>query len=194
MNQPKEEVWISKIQNGDPKAFEMLFHRYYGNLCLFATKILNNDKAAEEVVQNFFVKLWEKKEQINIDTSLQNYLFRSVKNHCLNHIKHNVIKENYIKLKEKEIELETDYDAHFLEVDLAKKIEESIHSLPEKRREIFQLSRKEGLKYREIAEKLNISIKTVEAQMGLAIKGLREKLKDYKSFLMLFCAFYKKIN
>ena len=79
-------------------------------------------------------------------------------------------------------------------MDLLQKIEESIDSLPEKRREIFRLSREEGLKYREIAEKLNISIKTVETQMGLAIKTLREKLKNFKSFLMLFLYFPKKIN
>jgi RNA polymerase sigma-70 factor, ECF subfamily len=72
---------------------------------------------------------------------------------------------------------------------LAKKIEESIQSLPEKRREIFRLNRKEGLKYREIAEKLNLSIKTVEAQMGLAIKSLRENLKDYYPFLFLISFF-----
>lgn len=194
MNLPEEKAWLNKIKKGDQKAFEMLFHRYYRNLCLYATKILNNDKAAEEVVQNFFVKIWEKKEEINIDTSLKNYLFKSVKNHCLNYIKHNIIKENYTKTKEWENQKDADLETHFFEVDLAKKIEESINSLPAKRQEIFRLSRQDGLKYKEIAQKLNISVKTVEAQMGLAIKNLREKLKDYKSFLMLFYAFYQKIN
>ncbi len=192
MNLPQERAWLKKIQKGDQEAFEMLFHAYYGNLCLYASKILNNEHMAEEVVQDFFVKLWEKKEQISIDTSIKNYLFKSVKNQCLNFIKHNVIKENYIKTKEVDIQQNINYEEHFIEVDLAKKIEESINSLPEKRREIFRLSREEGLKYREIAEKLNISVKTVEAQMGLAIKNLREKLKNYKLFLMLFCTFYNK--
>jgi RNA polymerase sigma-70 factor (ECF subfamily) len=194
MNQPEEKIWMKKIQSGDAKAFEMLFHQYYGHLCLFATKILNNDAAAEEVVQEFFVKIWEKKEQLSIETSVKNYLFRAVKNQCLNYIKHNFVKENYIKTKENENQLEIDFEENYVEVDLAKKIKESIDSLPEKRREIFRLSREEGLKYREIAQKLNISIKTVEAQMGLAIKNLREKLKDYNHFLMLFCTFCKKAD
>lgn len=194
MNQPEEKIWMKKIQSGDAKAFEMLFHQYYGHLCLFATKILNNDAAAEEVVQEFFVKLWEKKEQLSIETSVKNYLFRAVKNQCLNYIKHNFVKENYIKTKENENQLEIDFEENYVEVDLARKIKESIDSLPEKRRDIFRLSREEGLKYREIAQKLNISIKTVEAQMGLAIKNLREKLKDYNHFLMLFCTFCKKAD
>jgi RNA polymerase sigma-70 factor (ECF subfamily) len=194
MNQPEEKIWMKKIQSGDAKAFEMLFHQYYGHLCLFATKILNNDAAAEEVVQEFFVKIWEKKEQLSIETSVKNYLFRAVKNQCLNYIKHNFVKENYIKTKENENQLEIDFEENYVEVDLAQKIKESIDSLPEKRREIFRLSREEGLKYREIAQKLNISIKTVEAQMGLAIKNLREKLKDYNHFLMLFCTFCKKAD
>lgn len=192
MEIPEEKVWLKKIQSGDSKAFEMLFHRYYGNLCLYATKILSDDTAAEEVVQDFFVKFWEKKEQTNIDTSIKNYLFRSIKNQCLNFIKHSVIKKNYIKNQEIDFQPNVDYEDSFIEVDLAKKIEESINSLPKKRREIFKLSREEGLKYREIAERLNISIKTVEAQMGLAIKNLREKLKDYDTFLILFYVFYKK--
>ncbi|MCG6190758.1 RNA polymerase sigma-70 factor [Maribellus maritimus] len=194
MNPPEEKAWMKKIQTGDQKAFEMLFHKYYGNLCLYATKILNNNEAAEEVVQDFFVKFWGKREQINIDTSIKNYVFRSIRNLCLNHIKHNDVKENYIKNSENDIQSNIDFEEHFIEVDLVQKIEESINSLPEKRREIFRLSREEGLKYREIAEKLNISIKTVEAQMSLAIKNLREKLKDYKHFLMLFFILFKRTN
>lgn len=194
MNFPEEKVLLDKIKAGDNKAFEILFHNYYGNLCLYASKFLNNDSAAEEIVQEIFVKFWEQKKQIKIETSLKSYLFRSVKNQCLNYIKHNIIKERYQKNKGEQLQSDIDFEDHFIEVDLIKKIEESINSLPEKRREIFRLSKEEGLKYREIAEKLNISIKTVEAQMGLAIKNLREKLKDYKSFLMLFCAFYKKTD
>jgi RNA polymerase sigma-70 factor (ECF subfamily) len=194
MNLPEEETWMKKIKAGDSKAFETLFHKYYGNLCLYATKILNNNEDAEEIVQDFFVKFWEKKEQINIDTSIKNYLFRSIKNQCLNYIKHNIKKENYIKHKEPDIQSNTNFEDNFIEVDLAQKIEAGINSLPEKRREIFRLSREEGLKYREIAQKLDISIKTVEAQMGLAIKNLREKLNDYRQFMILFCAFCKKTN
>ena len=80
MNQQEEKLLFERIKKSDEKAFEILFHRYYGYLCLFATKIINDDVAAEEIVQDFFVKLWDKRENIHIESSIKNYLFRSVKN------------------------------------------------------------------------------------------------------------------
>jgi RNA polymerase sigma-70 factor (ECF subfamily) len=182
MNQPEEKVLFERIKKGDEKAFEIFFHRYYGHLCSFASKFINDDVAAEEIVQEFFVKLWEKREQIFIETSIKNYLFRSIKNLCLNFIQHNKTKIRHAQIILSEVENNFSDDGNYPEIDLAEKIEESINSLPDKRREIFRLSRQEGLKYHEIAQKLNISIKTVETQMTLAIKTLREKLKNYSSF------------
>jgi RNA polymerase sigma-70 factor, ECF subfamily len=186
MNQPEEKDLFERIKKGDEKAFEKLFHKYYGHLCLFATKIINDDDSAEEIVQELFVKLWEKREQISIETSLKNYLFRSVKNLCLNFIQHNKTKIQHAQIVLSEVESNFSDDDVYPEIDLAFKIEESINSLPEKRKEIFRLSRQEGLKYHEIAEKLNISIKTVETQMSLAIKTLRDKFKKYNTFFYTF--------
>jgi RNA polymerase sigma-70 factor, ECF subfamily len=183
MDRQEEHILFEKIKAGDEKAFEALFRRYYAHLCLYATQILKNPSAAEEIVQELFVRFWEKREETEIETSLKNYLFRAVKNHCLNYIKHNQIKREYSQkfLAENEpFSAEYDFES---QTELFRKIEESISALPEKRQEIFRLSRQEGLKYREIAEKMNISIKTVETQMGLAIKTLREKLRD---FLIIF--------
>jgi RNA polymerase sigma-70 factor (ECF subfamily) len=192
MNSTEEKILFEKIKNNDEKAFEKLFHMYYGQLCLFASRILQDDIAAEEIVQDFFVKLWEKRKEFSIETSVKSYLYRSVRNLCLNLIEHNNIKlrhaQSVLATHEQHI---SDGDG-FTEIDLAKKIEESIQALPEKRREIFRLSREQGLKYREIAEKLNISVKTVEAQMGLAIKTLREKLKYFRANLLLFLSLNKK--
>lgn len=184
MNPFEEKSLFEDIQKGNESAFEELFHAYYGYLCAFANKIIEDEIAAEEIVQDFFVKLWDKKENLNIDSSIKNYLFRSVKNLCLNYIKHNNVKTQYARHIITEAENKA-YRDNFFEPDLVKKIEQSIESLPEKRRKIFRMSREEGLKYREIAEKLKISVKTVEAQMGLAIKTLRDKLKDYNTFLFL---------
>ena len=186
MNQPEEKDVFERIKKGDEKAFEILFRKYYGHLCLFATKIINDDVAAEEIVQDFFVKLWEKREQLFIETSIKNYFFRSVKNLCINFIQHNKTKLRYAQIVISEVENQFTDDNNYPEIDLTLKIEESINSLPEKRREIFRLSRQEGLKYHEIAQKLNISIKTVETHMSLAIKTLREKLKNYSSFFTFF--------
>ena len=186
MNQPEEKVLFDRIKKGDVKAFEMVFNKYYGHLCSFAAKFITDNVAAEEIVQDLFVKLWEKREQLSIETSLKNYLFRSVKNLCMNYIQHNKTKIRHAEIVLSEVENNFTDDDSYPEIDLAFKIEESINSLPEKRREIFSLSRQEGLKYHEIAQKLNISVKTVETQMSLAIKTLRDKLKKYNTFFYTF--------
>jgi RNA polymerase sigma-70 factor (ECF subfamily) len=185
MDRQEEADLFEKIKDGDEKAFERLFHCYYSHLCLFAEHYVHNHAEAEEIVQDIFVSIWEKKEKIAITTSVKNYLFRSVKNNCLNYIKHNQIKNQYADKLLSESRPEDPGDSDFIESGLLQKIEECINSLPEKRREVFRLSREEGLKYREIAEKLNISVKTVETHIGLSIKTLRDKLNQFMSFILL---------
>lgn len=179
MTKNEEHILFEKIKTGDEKAFEALFRHYYPHLCLYATRVLKNATAAEEIVQELFVRLWEKRRETEIETSVSNYLLRAVKNHCLNYLKHNQIKRDYSQKILAETETIPPDDDFETQTGLFQKIEESIAELPEKRQEIFRLSRQEGLKYREIADKLNISIKTVETQMGLAMKTLREKLRDF---------------
>ena len=180
----EDAVLFKKIKQDDKKAFEALFHRYYGILCHYAAQLTKNETEAEEIVQELFVRFWEKREKIQIDTSLKNYLFRAVKNQSLNYIHHSQIKNQYAKKVFLDAEAKNTDEFNYAETGLLQKIEESINSLPEKRQKIFRLSRQQGLKYREIAEKLNISVKTVETQMGLAIKTLRKKLKHYSGILL----------
>lgn len=183
MDRQEEHILFEKIKTDDEKAFERLFRHYYPHLCLYATQILKNPLAAEEIVQELFVRLWERRKETEIESSLKNYLLRAVKNLCLNFIKHNQIKNEYFQKILAENEPISSDDNFENQTELFQIIEKSISELPAKRREIFRLSRQEGLKYREIAEKMNISIKTVETQMGLAMKTLREKLRD---FLIIF--------
>jgi RNA polymerase sigma-70 factor, ECF subfamily len=166
---------LKKATRRHLKRFSGLIIHFY---VIMPPSCLKRPSAAEEIVQELFVRLWEKREDTHIETSVKNYLFRAVKNHCLNYIRHSKIKDEYFRISSvgTNIFSEEDYDS---QTELMQKIEESIASLPEKRREIFRLSRQEGLKYREIAAKLNVSIKTVETQMGFAIKSLREMLKDF---------------
>ncbi len=185
MNSEKEKQLFELMKNNSKIAFEKLFHTYYGHLCLYAARILRNDDSAEEIVQVFFVNLWEKRDQLSIETSVNNYFFRSVKNLCLNNIQHNKTRLRYAQSILSDPSYNLTEENNFVAIELAEKIEESIRSLPEKRQNIFRLSRQEGLKYREIAEKLNISIKTVETQMGLALKTLRDELKNYATFFIL---------
>lgn len=180
MAEPDDKAFFIRIQNGDKKAFKVLFESYYPSLCVYAYRLVNENETAEEMVQQLFVKIWEKRSSLKIESSVKQYLFRSLHNQCLNYIQHQKIKLQYAQRMIEELKREPDPAEYFLEPGLAQKIEESINSLPKKRREIFRMSREEGMKYKEIARKLNISVKTVEAQMGLALKNLREKLKDFK--------------
>lgn len=174
------------IKQSDKKSFETLFKAYYAPLCQFSRKYVKDKDDCEEIVQGFFLKLWDKRVELDINQSVKNYLFSSIRNRCLNHIKHEKIKLEYQSEILKNPDGHIDTTNFIMEVDLIDKIDQSIAALPARRREIFVLSREHGLKYREIADQLGISIKTVETQMGQALKELRENLKDYKRLLISF--------
>ncbi|MHA7110834.1 RNA polymerase sigma-70 factor [Sunxiuqinia elliptica] len=192
MKTPDENTLFNQLKQGDEKAFELLFNTYYSSLCLFAHHYLNDQEKAEEIVQELFVNLWSKRKKLNIDNSVKNYLFRSVRNQCLNQIQHRKIKDKHAQFVKENFSQEVHESDYFLEVGLSEKIEASIESLPEKRKQIFKLSREQGLKYKEIAQQLGVSVKTVETQMGLALKQLREKLKDYKDYFIIGLHLLKK--
>lgn len=177
---------FERIKNGDEHAFRNLFEVYYPSLCNYASYLLNDADMAEEVVQGLFVKIWEKRTTLTIETSLRNYLFRSVKNLCANlAAQHKVRQLHAGKIRESLQTSEDAADAFLLDAETALRIENAVNSLPEKRREIFRLSREEGLTYLQIAKQLNISVKTVENQMGFALKSLREQLRNFL-FLFIF--------
>ena len=187
-----KELYL-KLKGGDEEAFQTLFLKYYSAMCRFANQLLNDRELAEEIAQDMFVKIWEKRAFLNIETSVKHYFFRSVRNHCLNHIQHEKIKKQYANKIMEAAHQEINTEQYYLEIDLVKRIEKSIASLTPKRMEIFRLSREQGLKYKEIADKLGISVKTVEAQMGLALKYLREDLKDFSNYLLTLFVLLKKI-
>lgn len=165
--------------------FEQLFKKHYRQLHAYAATIIKDSDEAEEKVQHVFYKLWEKRDTLAELESVSAYLYRSVHNECLNYLKHNKVKKVY--------------EAHALHTgnviapttdtattrELEAKIDDALNSLPEQCRTIFQMSRYEELKYREIADQLGLSIKTIENQMGKALKILRTKLADYISVWLL---------
>jgi RNA polymerase sigma-70 factor, ECF subfamily len=190
MNSDEEKIILKELSNGDAKSLKILFDTFYQSLCNYAFQFLNDYDMAEEVVQNLFVKIWEKRSTLDIETSVKNYLFRSVRNQCINLIQHEKVKQLHAQKIKEALFTEEASESYYMEAEMAARIESAIETLPEKRREIFRLSREEGLKYREIAEKLEISIKTVETQMGLALKTLRDK---FRNSLLLFI-FFRKIS
>ncbi len=176
---PETEA-LEALRHGDERAFERIFRQYYQSLCRYAIRMLQEQEGAEEIVQDMFCKLWESRDTVNIDTSLKSYLYRAVHNRCLNQIKHINIRENYKNHNQERINHEEQhFSEHYEQFELQQQIERAIQSLPTERQRIFRMSRFDGMKYREIADELGISVKTVEAQMGKALKSLRENLSDY---------------
>lgn len=171
---------IEDIRDGKEGAFEKLFKRYYKNLCVYALKYIPDELIVEDLVQEMFQKLWEKRDNFYITTSLDSYLFRSIHNLAINYINHEKIKNGYKDrvIKGYKEKVYNDDNAYW-ELDLETIVNKNIEDLPDRRRQIFKMSRFEDMKNQEIADKLNVSIKTVEAQMTQAIKFLRDRLKDY---------------
>lgn len=176
-----EQLIIQRLSSGDLVTYEKVYKTYYNMLYSYAYTMLKNELLAEEVVQSLFLKLWEKKETISIQTSLKAYLYRSVYNACLNMIKHEKTKQQYQQHAVHDMKhTPTDNPHQFAAFkNLEVRLRQALNELPEQCRTVFQLSRFEELKYREIAERLQISEKTVEHHMGKALKQLRIKLADF---------------
>jgi RNA polymerase sigma-70 factor (ECF subfamily) len=180
----KEKNMAGKL---DKPGFEELFRSFFPGLVLFARKYVPDQDTATEIVHNVFLNLWEKRENIDTSSSMKSYLFTSVYNRCLNHIrdqkKFDKDESHLQRLDSHEFADGTD---HLEEQELEQRIFDALQALPVKCREVFTLNRFEGLKYTEISEKLGISVKTVEAQISKALKILREKLIDYLTIIIMF--------
>ena len=179
MNLSEKKI-LSRIKKGSINEFEALFKEYYERLCAFGIKYVKNIEQAEEVVQDTFFNIWKNRETLNIKTSLKSYLYTAVRNNCL----------QKLRTRSLDIKYENYYKSHYTNEsispadelnakELSNVIDKALNSLPERCKVIFEMSRNEGLKYHEIAKKLSISIKTVEANMGKALKHFRMYLKEY---------------
>ncbi|MEZ4850013.1 MAG: RNA polymerase sigma-70 factor [Bacteroidia bacterium] len=169
--------------------FESLFKLHFQFLCNYARQYVGDMDAAEEITQNVFIKLWEKREEIDPEKSVRAYLFRSVKNRCLNYLRDNKkYQSQLLDIDCGDFDLGVEED-HFAETELQANIEAALATLPEKCRLVFEMSRYQDKKYKEIAEELDISQKTVEAHMSKAIKTLREYLKHFLVVLWVILSF-----
>jgi RNA polymerase sigma-70 factor (ECF subfamily) len=148
---------------------------------VFAKKILGDEDDAREVVHQVFISIWEKRQEIDLSASMKSYLFTSVHNRSLNVIRD---RKKFSSAEVPDVAGEWDVSSVIESMELEEKILAVIRTLPEKCREVFEMSRFDGLKYSEIAKKLNISVKTVENQMSKALKILREKLAKYMTILL----------
>ncbi|WP_129714050.1 RNA polymerase sigma-70 factor [Pedobacter sp. SYP-B3415] len=184
--QPDDYTRIDQIKQGHKAAFDQVFLEFYKHLHAYANNMLKDSDAAEEAVQNVFCRIWERRAQLNAEGYLKSFLYRAVHNECLNNLKHQKVRSAFQLHYANEPAESPAPDEHMQASELERQIFQAIEELPLKCREIFRMSRMEQLRYHEIATALNISVKTVENQMGKALRVLRVKLAD---FLPLFFAF-----
>jgi len=170
-----------KIQGGDIGEFERLFTKYYGPLCHHADKIVKDMDTAEDLVQEFFYHFWKNRESFSPKLSLNAYLYHSIRNNALHYLEHLTVRKSYAEHIISEFQdtmpapVQTDVELN----DLGNLINVTLTKMPERCSRIFRMNRFEGKKYREIAEILSISVKTVEADMGKALHLFRKSLKEY---------------
>lgn len=176
---------LTAIGQGDEGVFEQVFRKHYASLCAYGRSILRDADEAEEIVQTVFVSIWEKRMEIEITQSLKSYLYRAVHNHCLNRIKHQKVREEHQQYATHY--QETTYESVSQTVyknELERQLSIAIEKLPEQCRIIFKMSRFDELKYQEIADRMGLSVKTIENQIGKALKILRTELADYLPLLI----------
>ncbi|WP_341903835.1 RNA polymerase sigma-70 factor [Fluviicola taffensis] len=181
----EEKQVITQVVTGDLNTFEMVFRDYYKPLVRYGSTFLKDSDEAEDVVQQVFVSLWEKRTQLDIHTSIRAVLYKSVQNACLNKIKHLKIRAGYAEdLKATVVQHDSSDPVQVNELN--ERIQVAVENMPEQCGRIFKMSRFEQLRYQEIADQLGLSVKTIENQMGKALKIVREELKDYLPLLILF--------
>jgi RNA polymerase sigma-70 factor (ECF subfamily) len=164
----------------DLQSFESLFRQYYAMLCSYAMRFVSDRDTAEEIVQDLFFKIWEKRDTLQVRVSIKSYLFTAIHNRCLKFIEHRNVEAKFrTTYLRRESEMDHSQNEARDAEELQRFIDSTLNSLPERCRKIFHLSRFEALRYHEIAELLSISVKTVEANMGKALKAFRRNLKCY---------------
>jgi len=174
----RERNWVEKIRDGDETAFEKMFRAYYPQLCRFAAEYVDAPSHAQDLVQDVFLRIWNRRADWTVRRSLKAYLYQAVRNRALNHIRQQDTKHD----AENDLEYTADGSEHRTAADtyykntLSEKVDDAIDELPERRRMAFLLHRRHGFTYKEIACIMDITPKTVENQIGRALTSLRKKL------------------
>jgi RNA polymerase sigma-70 factor (ECF subfamily) len=170
----------ARIRAGDASAFQTLFRTHYGELCSFVHTQVGSADIAEEIVQDVLLRVWHNRSRLDPQQSLRPYLYRAARNHAINHLKRRRLEEHWQQLSATASPAATSTDDAVRVHELSDAIGHAVAALPERCRLIFQMSRDQGLSYAEIAAVLGISVKTVETQMGRALKALRTSLAPFR--------------
>jgi len=178
-SQASERDLQERIRAGDERAFDSVFRTHYAHLVRVAESMLRERALAEEIAQEVMLELWRRRESLEVEQTFAAYLIRSTRNRALNHIRHQRVVAREAAAAAIEPQASRSAEEELLGVELQQAVREAIDALPEKSREVFRLSREQGLKYVEIASVLEISVKTVEKRMGQALSELRERLAPW---------------
>ncbi|TVR40564.1 MAG: RNA polymerase sigma-70 factor [Bacteroidia bacterium] len=171
--------FIEGLRVGDRQIFAEIFESFYEPLCRYAVQRVYSEEIAEEIVQDIFVKLWIKRKELNVQTSLRAYLYRTALNRIINHKKHKDVQAAHHRHAMATATITAEPSSDVTEKELMMLAAKAVAAMPEKRRRVYELSRKEGLKYAEIADAMGISVKTVEAHLSAALEHMRKHLRDY---------------
>jgi RNA polymerase sigma-70 factor (ECF subfamily) len=183
-----EELFIfNRMVEGDKEAFRFFFDKYYSDLCNLVNIYLHNQVISEEIVQDVYIYFWERKGKIKIESSVKSYLLKASKHKSLNYLRNEKNKLNILEKLSKVTNSSPDIPDNIMDASQIREvIEKSVNSLPERCRQVYVLSKEKNLSYKEIANELGISVKTVENQMVKALKKLRELLRPYYNDIFIF--------
>lgn len=185
---PKEQLWIARLKDGNESAYKYLFDRHYAVLCHFAFRYVRDRYLAECLVSDVIFHIWERRSSLHITSSVRSYLVASVRNRCLDYLKSRPTKSGSdLALLKTDSVSDTTPMGMLLEKELESVIIHSIDNLPAKTQEVFRMSRFSDMKYEEIASSLNISTNTVKYHIKAALSALREELEKY--LVLLFFLF-----
>jgi RNA polymerase sigma-70 factor (ECF subfamily) len=185
-NPEAENLLWSRVVDDDEKAFEKIFTLFYPALSVYAKKYIEDRAVCEDIVQDTFVSLWEDRKRLLITSSLRNYLTVSVRNHCLNFLKKEGLTRQYRESIRKETLMpDEDPDNIYTLTELYDLLDKDLAGLPDNYRIVFEMHRMEGKKHEEIAEELNLSLRTVKRYQSRAIEILKENLKDYLPLVII---------
>ena len=182
-----DTILFKDFQGGKYYLLEYFFNKYYPGLCVYACKMIQSKSSAEDIVQDFFIKLWEDKNNLVINTSVRSYFLRSVHNRCLNFLNLNNLKKAHHDYQLSHLSQDSVLQYPLLDFELEHQLQQAIDSLPDGIRETFIMNRLEGLTYQEIADKEGVTVKAIEYRISKALTLLRKDLQDYLPLALLLC-------
>lgn len=184
-----DRLLVMALKQNDHQSFTRIFCAYYKDLVLLGGTYIPEKAVCEDIVQNIFLKLWNDRKTLEIENSLKSYLLKAVRNNCLDELRHRKIIDEHVAYELKSACMDANETENYvLYSDLRQQLKKALAHLPPAEREVFQMSRLENIKYQEISDRLNISVRTVEVRISKALKQLRILLKDF--YLLLFFFLY----